>query len=761
MNHKYWGVILAVLLSSILLVSSTSTVSTPAIQNAEAQQLSRWERNWEYHNANAWGTNYNPQTQLNSGNVEHLEVKWMYPIPSSVDVGQNEIPGFGSVEGSMAVPLIIDGNVYLILNRKTVLAMDASDGSSIWDAAYVTEADNARNAAPEGGRLPITAEFAHTHAMHYIAEKGGGTLWFTDFGCKMTGINADDGSHYKSFEDLCLEIPLDSPLGKGIPGNSGYFGSLQPHPPQFLNSRNLVYYSQGGAGEGTWGGRNYIDAHDANTGDVVWRTYLMPPCGDPDSLAKTEVACEPLFEKEKAEWGDWLVDNCDKWWIQAKTPHTTNKAPVVPDVPAIKSCEMNQDILRNDWGKMVGNSGISNIWGQMVIDQEDEKLIVGTAQPGPDWNATFRPGPNLFASAILKIDAVTGEIDWAYQTTTRDPWDYDCSWNTILAEDVVVKGELRDKVVIKGCKNGRVHILDYADGTPLHVFESVNTRRTPFAELLDPLNDVEMVRKTANTCDSAQIKYANHEECGNRPYWLNCPAVGCLESDITYNHDLNMVFFSTFNEPRWTQAGNAVGPCSVCGMAASVPQPDSYDVQINATVNAFDVDTGVNVWNYFINNRGFRGGTITTADLVFFSGVDGVSRALHAETGEVLHEFNIGQGSVVQPSIGADKDGNVMLFRTVGGANWFGFGNIGVESVTPGAIFAFGLPDVIPEPLQAEIIEVERIVEVEVVKEVEVIKEVEVTVTEEVISPISYVAIGLGVILVVVSGVLYSRTRNA
>ena len=345
MNHKYWGVILAVLLSSILLVSSTSTVSTPAIQNAEAQQLSRWERNWEYHNANAWGTNYNPQTQLNSGNVEHLEVKWMYPIPSSVDVGQNEIPGFGSVEGSMAVPLIIDGNVYLILNRKTVLAMDASDGSSIWDAAYVTEADNARNAAPEGGRLPITAEFAHTHAMHYIAEKGGGTLWFTDFGCKMTGINADDGSHYKSFEDLCLEIPLDSPLGKGIPGNSGYFGSLQPHPPQFLNSRNLVYYSQGGAGEGTWGGRNYIAAHDANTGDVVWRTYLMPPCGDPDSLAKTEVACEPLFEKEKAEWGDWLVDNCDKWWIQAKTPHTTNKAPVVPDVPAIKSCEMNQPVL--------------------------------------------------------------------------------------------------------------------------------------------------------------------------------------------------------------------------------------------------------------------------------------------------------------------------------------------------------------------------------------------------------------------------------
>ena len=392
----------------------------------------------------------------------------------------------------------------------------------------------------------------------------------------------------------------------------------------------------------------------------------------------------------------------------------------------------------------------------MVVDQEDNALVVGTAQPGPDWNATFRPGPNLFAASIIKLDAISGEILWAYQTTTRDPWDYDCSWNTILAEDVVVKGELRDKVVIKGCKNGRVHILDWADGAPLHIFESVNTRRSKFAELLDPLNDVEMVRPTANTCDSAQTKYADHPHCNDSPFWLNCPAVGCLESDITYNRDMNMVIFATFNEPRWIQAANAVGPCSVCGEAADFPAP--FVATINATINAYDVDSGANVWNYFIDNKGFRGGVITTADLVFFSGVDGTSKALHVETGEVLHEFNIGQASVVQPSIGADKNGNIKLFRTVGGANWFGFGNIGVEAVTPGAIFAFGLPDTIPEP-QVEIVEVEKVVEVEVVKEVEVIQEVEVEV--ETISPISYVAIGLGVVLVVVSGVLYSRTRNA
>ena len=58
-------------------------------------------------------------------------------------------------------------------------------------------------------------------------------------------------------------------------------------------------------------------------------------------------------------------------------------------------------------------------------------------------------------------------------------------------------------------------------------------------------------------------------------------------------------------------------------------------------------------------------------------------------------------------------------------------------------------------PVEVEkVVEVERIVEVE--KELEVIQEVEV----ETISPISYVAIGLGVILVVIAGVLYQRASK-
>ena len=86
--------------------------------------------------------------------------------------------------------------------------------------------------------------------------------------------------------------------------------------------------------------------------------------------------------------------------------------------------------------------------------------------------------------------------------------------------------------------------------------------------------------------------------------------------------------------------------------------------------------------------------------------------------------------------------------------------------VVGGVLLASCSPQVVEvekEVVVTQIVREEVIVEKEVPVEVEVIKEVvnEVTVTEEVISPISYVAIGLGVILVVIAGVLYSRTRNA
>ena len=158
---------------------------------------------------------------------------------------------------------------------------------------------------------------------------------------------------------------------------------------------------------------------------------------------------------------------------------------------------------------------------------------------------------------------------------------------------------------------------------------------------------------------------------------------------------------------------------------------------------------------------GFRGGVIVSGGVVWMSSVDGFSTALDADTGEVLYKLNMGLGSSVMPTIAADSNGDIKLFRPQG-AGFVGNANWGPGMTTsPGAIMVYGLPDVIPEP---EIVEVEVIkqVEVEVIKEVQIetVVEKEVEVIVETISPISYVIIGLGIVAIIISGVLYQRTRR-
>ena len=150
---------------------------------------------------------------------------------------------------------------------------------------------------------------------------------------------------------------------------------------------------------------------------------------------------------------------------------------------------------------------------------------------------------------------------------------------------------------------------------------------------------------------------------------------------------------------------------------------------------------------------GFRGGVIVSGGVVWMSSVDGFSTALDADTGEVLYKLNMGLGSSVMPTIAADSNGDIKLFRPQG-AGFVGNANWGPGMTTsPGAIMVYGLPDVIPEP---------EIVEVEVIKEVQIetVVEKEVEVIVETISPISYVIIGLGIVAIIISGVLYQRTRR-
>ena len=78
-------------------------------------------------------------------------------------------------------------------------------------------------------------------------------------------------------------------------------------------------------------------------------------------------------------------------------------------------------------------------------------------------------------------------------------------------------------------------------------------------------------------------------------------------------------------------------------------------------------------------------------------------------------------------------------------------GVLGRSEAIPGALLAYGLSENINS---AKIIIEEVPVDVEKVVEKEVVR------TEEIISPISYVVLGLSLILIIISGMLFVRSRN-
>ena len=233
----------------------------------------------------------------------------------------------------------------------------------------------------------------------------------------------------------------------------------------------------------------------------------------------------------------------------------------------------------------------------------------------------------------------------------------------------------------------------------------------------------------------------------------------CIESDIAY--DGKHVYFAAHNAPRNLTINN-VRDFGNQGSAVYFGAEER-----NVTVFAVDVNTGETAWEFFIEPGAFRGGILVTGGVVYAYASDGNLYMLDSDTGELLSKKFFGIPVNVAPTVGAGDDGKHRIGLHVGGGGGFVFRGHGTA---PGTFATFGLPDELPRSIAAapaageeRIVEVEKIVEVpgeERIVEVEKIVEKEIVTTEEVISPVSYVAIGLGVVLIVVAGVLFQRSKN-
>ena len=180
----------------------------------------------------------------------------------------------------------------------------------------------------------------------------------------------------------------------------------------------------------------------------------------------------------------------------------------------------------------------------------------------------------------------------------------------------------------------------------------------------------------------------------------------------------------------------------------------------NSSIYALDTDTGEELWRFFIDGAGFRGGLTVSGGIVYVPSGDGWLYLLNSETGEVLSKRSFGIGLWTQATIGADSQGDMKVFVQTGGMSIASWGQTGI----PGAMIALGLGDQSADVISQEVVVAPadpgqpaapgQVQEVEVVTEIETIK------TETIISPISYLMIIISFIILVISATMFITSGN-
>ena len=574
----------------------------------------------------------------------------------------------------------------------------------------------------------------HVHGFNYFE----GKLFVPYPACRLYIIDALTGKEVRVIRDMCANIPGNAPARPNV----GY-KPQQAYGPVFYAKERVMIVPAGAITESNEGARGFFAGYNIDTGQLLWRFFVVPPSGG-DS--------------------DWAIRDANKGWIEG-----------VKTSDILVKC---RQCLENDWGRAGRDGGQAGPgWGQWAVDVETGIVFLATAQPAPDFNATYRPGPNLFSSSVVALDAKTGELKWYHQTSTHDLWDYDCAWNTTLG-NIGAR-----KVVYKGCKNGIEYAFDAATGEMIWYFNDPNIKRsewTPWhSGSLLPSGPKD--NSPIGAWDPADIRTMTRRwlnEPATGPVWLNPPANGGIEADQALAY--GTVYVGTYNAPAWIRPNNVAPAGAGGGPAAGTPP---YTQRPNATIRALDAATGKARWGFTIDGVGFRGGLLVSGGVLYVPGQDGTLYALDADTGKELTRKYLGVPLAVAPTIGADGSGKMRIFVT------FGQNFIGIGQPLPGSLLAFGLPDKLPEPqiITKEVIrevpkevvkevikevpkevikEVVKEVPKEVIKEVpkevikEVPKEVTKTVTVETISPTTYVVLGVAVVIAVVGIVVGMRGRK-
>jgi alcohol dehydrogenase (cytochrome c) len=253
---------------------------------------------------------------------------------------------------------------------------------------------------------------------------------------------------------------------------------------------------------------------DKETGKVVWETNVS--FGEP----QLRISAAPLAIKDRIIIGASGGDSGVRDWVAALDAATgrllwrkfTIPAPGEPGSETWKS-------VNNAW-----QTGGAAVWVTGTYDPDTDQTIWGTGNPVPMFDPTYRPGDNLYTNSAISYDPATGNMNWYFQYTPGDSWDYDEVGTHILI-DSEVAGQPR-KLITHSARNGYLYTMDRHNGQIIGAkpYTEVNwtkgiDQKTGRPLEYDPGKDIQTYAGVGNLTPGEALKKVCPSILGGNNYW--------------------------------------------------------------------------------------------------------------------------------------------------------------------------------------------------------------------------------------------------
>ena len=455
--------------------SEFKPVTDAMLQDPAAEDWLMWRRT-----LNGWG--YSPLDQVTTENVGDLQLVWSRALTE------------GRQQGT---PLAYDGVLYMPNPRDVIQAIDAVSGDLLWEHRREVPEDvgdaglrtNNRNIAIYDNLIIDTSIDGYVFAL----DAGTGDLvWETEI------------LDYETYRSMQSSGPIIA-NGKVISGRS------------CRKPESCV-----------------ITAHDARTGEELWRRRTIPAPGEPGDETWGDVPFE-----DRQHVGTWMVPS---------------------------------------------------------YDPELNLIYVGTSvtSPAPKFMLGGNDLAHLYHNSTLALNADTGEIDWYYQHL-NDHWDLDHPFERLLVDTAVTPnpaevswinpritpGEQRQVITGIPGKTGVVYTLDRATGEFLWATPTVTQ---------NVISDIDGA--TGAVTENSEVVFS-----GLGQEVLSCPSwIGGKDWEAGAYSPLTNTMYYPLRNTCARVLSTMEGGLAIYRLAARFQLAPGTD-QVG-TVQAISAETGEIVWGY-------------------------------------------------------------------------------------------------------------------------------------------------------------------